>query len=348
MINRDNWKLLKAYLKHRLEIDRLVPGSMGMERTCLNHLLEWLDDKPVWVAPKITPNFLDYLKGHKGDGYSSVYSRKVIETAHRFFQWLVKYYPHYEKNISVAWLDTLKPIRSQNDDNEHEFVTLDEIRAISQAPVETIRDRRVRAAVVFLFLSGMRGGAFVTLPIKAIDIKKHLVFQWPSLGVHTKFSKKGTTHILDIPDLLEVIKAWDDEVRTHLPDTSYWFATLSPETGYFDPAITQAGNYRVSRLNKDLRDWLSRVGLPYHSSHKFRHGHAVHGLQNSHDIADLKAVSQNLMHSNLSITDGVYGMLSVDDVGKRIANLGQDTTNTDFSLSELSNQLNRIETLLKK
>ncbi len=29
-------------------------------------------------------------------------------------------------------------------------------------------------------------------------------------------------------------------------------------------------------------------------------------------------VSQNLMHANLSITDGVYGMVSDDDVGVRI------------------------------
>jgi hypothetical protein len=39
------------------------------------------------------------------------------------------------------------------------------------------------------------------------------------------------------------------------------------------------------------------------------------------DIAALKAVSQNLMHSNLSITDGVYGILSEMDVRGRITGL---------------------------
>ncbi len=65
------------------------------------------------------------------------------------------------------------------------------------------------------------------------------------------------------------------------------------------------------------------MGISYHSPHKFRHGHAVYGIEQSVDVADLKAVSQNLMHANLSITDGVYGMLSVDAVGKRISKLGQ-------------------------
>jgi hypothetical protein len=38
----------------------------------------------------------------------------------------------------------------------------------------------------------------------------------------------------------------------------------------------------------------------------------------SQNIADLKAVIQNLMHSNLSITDGIYGILSSNGVGKKI------------------------------
>jgi hypothetical protein len=32
-------------------------------------------------------------------------------------------------------------------------------------------------------------------------------------------------------------------------------------------------------------------------------------------IPKLKAISQNLMHSSLTITDGVYGVLSGQDVG---------------------------------
>jgi hypothetical protein len=56
------------------------------------------------------------------------------------------------------------------------------------------------------------------------------------------------------------------------------------------------------------------VGLPYHSPHKFRKGNAVYALKLAKDIAALKAVSQNLMHSNISIADGVYGILSDNDV----------------------------------
>ena len=40
-------------------------------------------------------------------------------------------------------------------------------------------------------------------------------------------------------------------------------------------------------------------------------------------MADLKAVSQNLMHSSLQVTDSIYSVLSDADVGKRIAAVSQ-------------------------
>lgn len=48
--------------------------------------------------------------------------------------------------------------------------------------------------------------------------------------------------------------------------------------------------------------WRS-IGLPYHSPHAFRHGHAVYALKLAENISQLKAISQNLMHANLSTTD---------------------------------------------
>lgn len=43
----------------------------------------------------------------------------------------------------------------------------------------------------------------------------------------------------------------------------------------------------------------------------------------------MKAVSQNLMHKNLSVTDGVYGILSDLDVKEQIANLGKAIADSD-------------------
>ena len=127
------------------------------------------------------------------------------------------------------------------------------------------------------------------------------------MGVRTKFKKHATTYLLDIPDLLDVVRDWDREVRKVCGNDGLWFAPFSPDTGEIITGVSQVGDQRHTRARKDLLDWLEKVGLTYHSPHKFRHGHAVYALKNAKDVPALKAVSQNLMHSNLSITDGVYG-----------------------------------------
>jgi hypothetical protein len=62
-------------------------------------------------------------------------------------------------------------------------------------------------------------------------------------------------------------------------------------------------------------------GLPYQSPHKFRHGHAVYALQHSDTMADYKAVSMNLMHADIRVTDSVYATLASEEVKRRIARL---------------------------
>lgn len=350
MINRTNWKHVCAYLQYRRDVDQISDTSQRLEESWLRHVLEWADENPFDQVSKIRPAFPEYIVSARldenGESLSPVYVRHIIRSAHRFFFWLSKHRRGYS-SITQAWLDTLKPPRMTEAHEEHEFVTLEEIRAIAAAPVETIRERRIRAAAVFWFLSGIRIGAFVTLPLAAVDIENLTVKQFPKLGVKTKFGKHATTYLLDIPDLLEVVKAWDNEVRAILPSNGLWFAPVSPETGKIDPTITTAGKHRNIRARKDLEGWLKRVGLPYHSPHKFRHGNAVYSLKNAKDISALKAVSQNLMHSNLSVTDGVYGILTETDVRHQIANLGKDVANSN-DVQELRSLVSQLLNMLGK
>jgi hypothetical protein len=48
-----------------------------------------------------------------------------------------------------------------------------------------------------------------------------------------------------------------------------------------------------------------------------RHGHAVWALSHAGSVADLKAVSQNLMHRSLFTTDEIYGVLTGKDTRER-------------------------------
>jgi site-specific recombinase XerC len=349
MIIRGNWNLVKAYLRYRKEVDRLCDKSLRLERTWLIHLLEWVDNQPFTDVEKIRPTFPEYVlhANKQNKPYSKEYLRKVVSCGRRFLEWLTKHKPGYKTKISLGWLDTLKPPKTITPIKEHEHVTLEEIKAIAQAETISIRERRIQAAAVFWYLSGIRIKAFVTLPIKAINLNDFSIKQWPALGVATKNQKHATTYMLNIPELLPIVQRWDQEVRSHYSDNALWFAPLSPETGCFDASIQTIGRYRDTRARKDLQAFLNRVELIYHSPHKFRHGQAVYAIKQAQTVGELKAVSQNMTHSNLSTTDGIYGVLSPDDVKNKIINLGNKLVPGISVNEEVINHLRQIEELLK-
>ena len=66
------------------------------------------------------------------------------------------------------------------------------------------------------------------------------------------------------------------------------------------------------------------------------------------DVAALKAVSQNLMHENLTVTDGIYGVLSDVDVKNQIGMLGVTRgVREDESLEELRSLLRELTARLR-
>ena len=223
------------------------------------------------------------------------------------------------------WVQTLKPGRLPETIKARKLYTLDEVLTITQ-PVagDGLRIQRDKAAAALLFLSGMRVGAFVTLPLLALDLDNRSVKQWPDLKVATKNSKAATTYLLNIPELLAIVRVWDDFVRSTLPPRAMWYARLK-----YDPVTDQVTTdeatppnpRRRGMMSRALKDLCQSAGVFYRSPHKLRHGHAVYVLKRARTIAEFKAVSQNLMHADLSITDRVYGVLSADDVQSTIAGL---------------------------
>jgi len=63
----------------------------------------------------------------------------------------------------------------------------------------------------------MWAGAFVSMPLAAVDLDQRRVKQRASLGVRTRFKRHATTYLLDIPDLLDAFGEWDSELRAVLP-----------------------------------------------------------------------------------------------------------------------------------
>ncbi len=326
MINRKNWKLSKKYLKYRESVDQLSRGSLRIEATYIRYLLEWAGEHPFRDARIILPALPEFLLKTRLDGRNELlsgdYIKKVLSTARRFFRWLSDNQKEY-RSLNRNWLNTLKRKRIHEPPKKVKVVTLEQVIELSKAEVENTIERRIRAAAVFWFLSGIRIGAFVSLPLDAVDIENREITQFPSLGVRTKYRKYALTYLLPINELIQVIREWDDKVRKMLPGSGYWFAPLSPWTGEIDPLSTSIGEHRQNIARKNLRDWLFKIGLPHYSPHKFRHAHIHYGIKNSANVADFKAVSINVMHENMKTTDEIYSRLIDSDVRERIESLGE-------------------------
>lgn len=66
-------------------------------------------------------------------------------------------------------------------------------------------------------------------------------------------------------------KVKDDIARNKLSEDDLWFANISPEAGKLDQDNSGIDENRHHAARKDLKYWLGKVNLPYHSIHKFRH-----------------------------------------------------------------------------
>ena len=338
MINKNNWKLMKKYLDYRLQVDQISSSSLKIERAYMRYLLLWADDRPFKQVTTFRPAFPEHMLTARldrtGKPLSSDYIKKILATARYFFSWLSDNKTGYRK-VNQAWIRTIKTKRLAQKPKIKDAVTLEEILQISVAPIETIMERRTRAFAVFLYLSGVRISAFVSLTLQLVDIDNQQIIQDPTLGVRTKNQKYGITYLWNIPELLKVVKDWDDEVRAILPAQGFWFAPLSPDTGAIDTNAFLVGKNRHTLARRNLKIWLGKVGLPYHSPHKFRHGHIQYGLANSKTMADFKAVSLNAMHSSIKVTDEFYSTLNDQEVKNRIISLGDDSKKTGNEQEEL-------------
>jgi integrase len=195
----------------------------------------------------------------------------------------------------------------------HEFFPLEEIVKIARLKVTTLFEERAQAIICLGYLTAMRADALVTLPISCIDIRNKTVNQYPSAGVRTKNHKAKQTFILPLPEIFDVVRAWDDKVRSLLPDSSLWCATIDRSGENLVPEYN-ASSGRRQILEKSLELMCGLAGLKYRNPHQLRHGFTVYAVKQAKSLMDLKAISQQLMHENVGTTDRIYSELTGGDV----------------------------------
>lgn len=363
MIDRQNYKDIKAFIDYQTHVEQKDIETLRNFWIALRNLLQWADNLPFPQAhEKERPTFPVFLQTNRNEaiyrpqtaGKPLAYATqsKACAYARMFFRWAKLEYPARYRSIRDNWIPTLQPRKAARDSarlEKMESWTLDDILKVAAIPQDRLEISRLegmdltystalpgrygwlnlallrtRAAMCFMYLTGIRVTAFVSLPVSCVDLEKGTIEQNPAKGVLTKFRKAAVTSFLPIPELMEAIREWDVIVRDGAPATRRWFCGVNvwgsalKDDGLLSP--TQMRSKR-NQLVETMKKICALAGVEYKSPHKLRHGHAIYGVKHARTTAEFKAISQNLMHSNMGITDGIYGNLSGEDTRRIIGSL---------------------------
>lgn len=238
-----------------------------------------------------------------------------------FFIWLADK-PGYKSRIRYADVEyfnmTMKDARIATASREPRVPTMEQIRHVLRSmPHRTEIDRRNRAVIAFIILSGARDGAVASMKLKHVDIDQSLVEQ-DAREVRTKFSKSFPTFFFPVgEDIRTIVVEWVEFLRTEK-----LFGFDDPLFPASRVIVGEDGQYRsdgfdrkawssAGPIRKIFKDAFEQAGVPPFNPHSFRKTLARLGQkQCGKNIEAMKAWSQNLGHDDLMTTLASYGRLS--------------------------------------
>jgi integrase len=257
----------------------------------------------------------------------------TLSNVKTFFEWLAKLKGQRRLNLAaVEYLTASNRVKVGARTGPDAFVpTPDHIRrAIAAITPDTPLNRRNRAMVAFLFLSGMRIAAVVSTRVKHVDLKKCQIDQDAS-EVDTKFGKNMRTDFFHVGSDIELIVVeWIQErlASGAGPDDPLFPATPSR----FGKPVGASRNDRCLKSGKSLGGALKNACLaadiPIFNPHSIRSTVTILGAKLSNNREVEKAWSQNLGHDHVATTQNNYLKVS----SERQHEIMQDirTKNIDF------------------
>jgi len=276
---------------------------------------------------------------------SKIYLFHAVKSVGNCLKWLYTQ-PGYRSKIDltqVAYLNLQeKDVQIARTVKTKRFPTLEQIESVvKNMPADTEVQKRDRALIAFLALSGGRVTAIVSLKLKHIFLDDERIEQHPQ-EVKTKYSKKIITYFFPVGDFLKKIFIdWVNFLKQEkLFDHN---APLFSNT-----KLSLDGNDQFSRQGLDSIPWKSTTsirtiikesfnaaGLEYYNPHSFRNTVVQLGYKFCKTPEEFKAWSQNLGHSSPLTTFTSYGHIEEYNQGAIIKRLGKDDVDKPLTMNNL-------------
>ncbi|MBO6891607.1 MAG: site-specific integrase [Roseibium sp.] len=252
-------------------------------------------------------------------GHRSLAAPTVVQTCHdlkTFLEWLSKE-PGY-RSLQRDLADYCTPPRrlttiAHTPKTKHIPSAADIISTLNATPDTTLQDRRDRAVIACLFLTGVRDGALVSLRLKHMDINRRCLHQ-DAREVKTKFSKTMQTNWFPVGNgIAAIVTDWVEERRTFgAQDDDPLFPRTPSAVRGPNSDHKEAFWKTTSPIRQIIRKATEAAGVQYFKPHSVRATLARMCLTWARTPEELKALSQNLGHENISTTMEHYATLSDD------------------------------------
>ncbi len=280
--------------------------------------------------------FNEHLSGQKaqrtGQPLSMSTQFATVNHLKAFFAWLYSQ-PGCKRKIHLPDIEyfrlSIKGARIARNPKYRPVPTPEQIRQVLLAmPAEDDIAMRNRALVAFVYLTGVRDSALISLKLRHVHLEDELVLQDPSDGVKTKFSKRIDTYFFPVgEDVKQIVVDWikylyekklyGEEApvfpRTHVTrdgNLSFHVAGLEPEHWNTTAPVREI-----------FHEAFAAAGLPYYNPHSFRKTLVSLAQRRNLGGESLKAWSQNLGHETIATTLTSYGRIDPYRQGEVIRGL---------------------------
>ena len=267
-----------------------------------------------------------------------------------FFKWL-SCQSGYKKKIhipDIAYFNLSdKDIQIAHSPSSKKFPTINQIECvIKQMPTETEIQKRKRALIAFLILTGVRVNAIASLKIKHVFLDEGYIEQDPN-EVKTKFGKKITTYFFPVGELFEnVFIEWVNFLKNekHFDYESPLFPKTKLELDQNNQFVGEFLDIEHWQSTTPIREIVERAfeaaGLLCYTPHSFRNTLTQLSYELCKTPEHFKAWSQNLGHSSPLTTLTSYGQIPTVNQGKVIIkNLSKDDDDKPITKKELKELL---------
>jgi integrase/recombinase XerD len=247
----------------------------------------------------------------------------TLKGVQAFFEWLSRepgYRSHVHMSDAAYFRLTDNDARIATARRDRPAPSLEQVQhVIASMPAGTVVERRDRAVVALILLTGARDMAVASLRIKRLDLSRRELVQ-DARDVKTKRAKTFTTWFFPVgEEAVEAVAAWVAELKGELrfgPDDPLLPATklALDAAGLFTPVGVERRPWTTAAPIRELfRKAFEGAGLPYYGPHSIRRTLVTLAYDLNLGPRDMKAWSQNLGHESVLTTLGSYGTLSQNE-----------------------------------